>query len=54
MNYFITKEQIFPHCTDLFHFILDLPLMAALLEYMDKYWDYCNGQVIALFDVIMK
>ena len=51
MGYFITNDINYKNSTDLFHFILDLPLMAALLEYMDKFWDHCNGDLVSIFDV---
>lgn len=51
MSYFITKDAIIQDSIDLFHFLLDLPLMTSLLELIDKYWDYCQGNILAIFDV---
>ena len=51
MSYFITKDAIIHDSIDLFHFLLDLPLMSALIEFMDKYWDFCHGNIVSIFDV---
>lgn len=40
MNYFIIKDGI-NESIDLFHFLLDLPVLSALLELLDKEWEYC-------------
>ena len=51
MSYFITKDAVIHDSIDLFHFLLDLPLMSALIEFMDKYWDFCHGNIVSIFDV---
>ena len=50
MNYFIIKDGI-NESIDLFHFLLDLPVLSSLLELLDKEWEYCQGNILNIFNV---
>jgi hypothetical protein len=51
MTYFIKKDVLINDSIDLFHFLIDLPMMTALLEIIDPFWELCYGNPILLLDV---